>query len=304
MVATSSSPITQISEDSSPITQVSPAPAPSQSQYYTPGRHAYPSKLVLDLRGTRFDLNRDTLISLPESILIVMFPNGLILRPQSNDDDMDEDMEEQVIQVDFDPVCLQYILEFYRQAQRATPSSPSESSAAAAQQPLSLGSIMPQNPLMNKQAIIVLREELDYFAIPPSSKGSSNTKAKDTLFTTSASPATQCGRILLEDRKIFTALQRNIDKEDNQAEQHLMDMLCVSGFQRDGEWGYRCLEPKRTTVVSVAMSGSNTQNGIPGTGQTIQEQNQIQMAIAQKLLLFWRKPAVCLQSTDFFFLIR
>ncbi|KAF9578267.1 hypothetical protein BGW38_006026, partial [Lunasporangiospora selenospora] len=64
---------------------------------------------------------------------------------------------------------------------------------------------------------------------------------------------TECGHYLLEDRKIFTALQRNIDKEQNMAEQHLMDMLCVSGFKYDGDWGYRRLEPKRTTVVSVAM---------------------------------------------------
>ncbi|KAF9998690.1 hypothetical protein BGZ65_005836 [Modicella reniformis] len=179
---------------------------------------------------------------------------------------------------------------------------------------------------------------------------------------------TKCGQILLEDRKIFTALQRNIDKEKNQAEQHLMDMLCASGFQRDGEWGYRQLEPKKTSVVSVAMvmpganaasapaqatrgatsstssvnvtkaangsvvstdkessvavsgeesaiedmtassttgqSDDQTQTAAapppplpPGSQQmtdlqrTIQEQNQVQMAIAQKLLLFWRKPA-------------
>ncbi|KAF9170945.1 hypothetical protein BGX21_007315 [Mortierella sp. AD011] len=579
MASLSNSPITQVSQDSSPITQVSPAPSPSPSQYYIPSQHAYPTRLILDLRGTRFEIDRNTLIGLPESILVVMFPNGLILRPQTirpgtanrgkaaasamgagagasrgplaaaglgpggghghhpsestytdysdysdysyddydededdyrddpngiheeelDDDEQSDDYEEeeeepQVIQVDFDPVCLQYILDFYREAQRAseaqrrlrlqeqqqmlqmqrqrlqqqqqqqlqlqkqkqssegssdakgeneevagvattttitTPTTSTTSTtapAAAAEglvdvqagpslpepsysQPVNLGSILPQNPLLNKQAIIVLREELDYFAIPPSTRAKVHTSvtapesnsttsaviAPSTSIVTNATVATtataittettsktatsssnvpisgakntkptspkmiktQCGQALLEDRKIFAALQRNINKEKNQAEQHLMDMLCVSGFQRDGEWGYRRLEPKRTTVVSVAMvmlrttaatpssssssssatatltattalkvanalkginsttpgsetqnnnssttipnqatdSGSNGDNGSPNVGKstsagpTIQEQNQIQMAIAQKLLLFWRKPA-------------
>ncbi|KAF9905226.1 hypothetical protein EC991_001929 [Linnemannia zychae] len=541
-MAMADSPITQVSQDSghdmipssssSPITQVAPPPAPppTAAQYYTPGQQFYPSKFILDLRGTRFDLDRETLVALPESILVVMFPNGLILRPKSSggggatnaaasassstpatatatgtggggvagrgvggtavtagqlkgksstagglaqaaaaaamgagsgvggasanvginnsgiatghghhpsestytdysdysdysyddyddddddghgldreelldDEDLtddDEDEEEQVIVVDFDPVCLQYILDNYRQAQRAgeverrirrqeqerqlqlqiqqqqhliqqlqmqqqqqqqgsaasaststvspvkatpkgvtvaaLPTSSESSNSSAYHQPLPLNLMVPQNPLLNKQAIIVLREELDYFVIPPSTKGvrpptngvtpatstatpfSTSTPPNASVPSTStATPApapltqvsnrdsadgplpllgttpvttpagtskltngsvpttttatsgtaaaaptleqprmikTQCGQILLQDRKIFAALQRNIDKEKNQAEQQLMDMLCVSGFQKEGEWGYRRVEPKRTTVVSVAM---------------------------------------------------
>ncbi|KAF9932134.1 hypothetical protein FBU30_008821 [Linnemannia zychae] len=518
-MAMADSSITQVSQEdtgsnmissssSSPITQVvPPAPPPTAAQYYVPDKQFYPSKFVLDLRGTRFDLDRETLIALPESILVVMFPNGLILRPKSSggggttsvasatanatttgtggggsvgrgvggaavttgqlkgkasvgtglasalgrgdsgssastsaaatnngftsghghhpsestytdysdysdysydydddddeghgldreelldDEDLtddDEEEEEQVIVVDFDPVCLQYILDNYRQAQRAgeierrirrqeqerqlqlqlqqqqhllqqlqlqqqqgstaskvpqqtattsgggrsadaaLPTSPSDSSTSSGyHQPLPLSMMVPQNPLLNKQAIIVLREELDYFVIPPStanrlptnstnpsvvkspltSKMSASTStsispsrplaqianrdsadgplpllgATPTTATSSSSAKvnatengcvnskasgdmtpnqppkmikTQCGQILLQDRKIFAALQRNIDKEKNQAEQQLMDMLCVSGFQKEGEWGYRRVEPKRTTVVSVAM---------------------------------------------------
>ncbi|KAF9543789.1 hypothetical protein EC957_000484 [Mortierella hygrophila] len=540
-MAMADSPITQVSQDTtheamisssanSPITQVAPPPAPppTAAQYYTPGQQFYPSKFILDLRGTRFDLDRETLVALPESILVVMFPNGLILRPKSSgggggatnatitssasataagtgvgggrggagiegagrgvggtavtagqlkgkssaggglaqaaaaaalgasagagtsvsagvvgnnsgiatghghypsestytdysdysdysyddyddddddghgldreelldDEDLtddDDEEEEQVIVVDFDPVCLQYILDNYRQAQRAgelerrirkqeherqlklqlqqqqhllqqlqlqqqqqgsaastttpaatstgeatdvaLPTSSESSASSSYHQPLPLNSMVPQNPLLNKQAIIVLREELDYFVIPPpSTKGrpptsgtapvtatsissskplngltsttppvtgpqaqtsrdsadgplpllgtapaitpSSTTKSAGgastkvngsvpprTSTSSTAAPSdqqpkmikTQCGQILLKDRKIFAALQRNIDKEKNQAEQQLMDMLCVSGFQKEGEWGYRRVEPKRTTVVSVAM---------------------------------------------------
>lgn len=33
----------------------------------------------LDLRGRRFHVDRDTLMNLPESILLCLFPNGLVL---------------------------------------------------------------------------------------------------------------------------------------------------------------------------------------------------------------------------------
>jgi len=142
-----------------------------------------------------------------------------------------------------------------------------------------------QNPLLNKQAIIVLREELDYFAITPPKTGF---PAKEDVPATGPVLAdvskvkvkTECGIHLLEQRKIFTALQRNINKENNVAEQHLIDMLCVSGFSRDDEWGYRDIEPKKTSIVSIALVMLKT----TGSGN--------QMATAQKLLLFWRKPAV------------
>lgn len=33
----------------------------------------------LDLRGHRFQVDRDTLMNLPESVLLCLFPNGLVL---------------------------------------------------------------------------------------------------------------------------------------------------------------------------------------------------------------------------------
>lgn len=59
------------------------------------------SRLNLDLRGNRFVIERETLMNLPESILLCLFPNGLVLsRNQNggqnglNDDEEDEDEEE------------------------------------------------------------------------------------------------------------------------------------------------------------------------------------------------------------------
>ncbi|CAG8683112.1 9794_t:CDS:2 [Acaulospora morrowiae] len=269
----------------SPVTSAAPVQPPELT---------FPTKLILELRGSRFEIDREMLMSLPESILIVMFPNGLVLgrdtlydEDEEAGDDRSEDslgIEDQIIYVDFDPRCLEYILEFYKTAQDAFYSN--QGSASASTFPPS----PTQNLLLNKQAIIVLREELDYFTIPSKSKkkevSSSDGNDSGAVELATVEPPmnifelkTECGTHLLQQRKIFTALQRNVSKENNVAEQHLIDMLCVSGFSRDDEWGYRNIEPNKTSIVSIALVLLKT------TGQSNQ------MATAQKLLLFWRKPA-------------
>ena len=69
-----------------------------------------------------------------------------------------------------------------------------------------------------------------------------------------------------------------------------------SGFDRDDEWGYRAMEPSRCCISSIALVLLKT--GImhhpPGpTGERQVTIDYNQMTTAQKLLLFWRKPAVC-----------
>jgi hypothetical protein len=251
---------------------------------------SFPNKLKLDLRGTRLDIDRDTLVSLPESLLIVMFPNGLILGKMHDDDYDDEDedegsndsvaLEDQVNYVDFDPKCLDFVLQYYRHAQQvfAEEHAGDNNSSPFQQGASNMPMINPnQHPLLTKQAIIVLREELEYFALPPSNKDNGSTSAASAYMR---KLKLDCGKHLLERDQIFTALQRNISKENNVAEQHLIDMLCDSGFSRDDKWGYRAMEPMKTCIVSIALVMLKT------TGP------ENHMATAQKLLLFWRKPAV------------
>ncbi len=91
------------------------------------------------------------------------------------------------------------------------------------------GPPLSQNPLFSKQAIIVLREELEYFAIPPNETNAltdESGNANEALLDLKR----QCGQVLLEKKSVFTALQRNINKENNVAEQHLIDMLCMRYF--------------------------------------------------------------------------
>ena len=73
-------------------------------------------------------------------------------------------------------------------------------------------------------------------------------------------------------------------------------VLCSvrSGFDRDDEWGYRAMEPSRCCISSIALVLLKT--GIVHTTSPSGERqvtvDYSQMASAQKLLLFWRKPAV------------
>jgi hypothetical protein len=73
----SNNPITSVSPSSSPITSVSP------TQYspplYAPTNPQLLSRLNLDLRGRLFPVDRETLMLLPESVLLGLFPQGLIL---------------------------------------------------------------------------------------------------------------------------------------------------------------------------------------------------------------------------------
>ncbi|KAI8137023.1 hypothetical protein BJV82DRAFT_525916 [Fennellomyces sp. T-0311] len=242
---------------------------------------AIPQRLKLDLRGTRVDLDRDTLVNLPESLLIAMFPNGLVLGRQDDVfvDDEDEyeshsrdsvGIEDQVNYVDFDPLCLDYVLKFYQYAreqhEKATQEEGETSPQHYHQQLAATATSSVYYPLLTKQPIIVLREELEYYCIPPSGSDMASLKVS-------------CGHHLKLHDQIFDALQKNISRENNVAEQHLIDMLCDAGFMRDDRWGYRELEPMRTCVVSMALVLLKT------TGP------DNHMATAQKLLLFWRKPA-------------
>ncbi|KAK9354140.1 hypothetical protein V1523DRAFT_408802 [Lipomyces doorenjongii] len=119
------------------------------------------------------------------------------------------------------------------------------------------------------------------------------------------------GNKLLAERGIFSALKRarqaisdavplspgeTLDHAQaaGTAEKHLLDMLCSSGFHETDEWGIREREPNKTVISSLALVRllATADPGTP-TLQSSSEQHQ-QMAVnpmAQKLLLFWRKPA-------------
>jgi hypothetical protein len=73
-------------------------------------------------------------------------------------------------------------------------------------------------------------------------------------------------------------------------------LFCFSGFDRDDVWGFRALEPSRCCITSIALVllktgvSVQTKEGA-GEGEGEIEIDQQQLNTAQKLLLFWRKPA-------------
>jgi hypothetical protein len=231
-------------------------------------------------------------------------------------------------------------LQFFKSAQEhfyGLPGKPSgralfAQSYNAQQQPFgeadydTFGGVPGALPLMTKQAIIVLREELEYFSIPHKElqEGGINAKVTEGVIGTGDPAARmdtldipantvttpsilllkqQCGSALLDRRQIFTALQRNVNKENNLAEQHLIDMLCMSGFNREDTWGFRALEPNRCCITSIALvllktgitfpdeSPDNEAKASTPPKESEIDVDQQQLNTAQKLLLFWRKPA-------------
>ncbi|KAI7905538.1 uncharacterized protein BX663DRAFT_500068 [Cokeromyces recurvatus] len=217
-----------------------------------------------------------------------MFPNGLVLsRPDEELDDEDDEgydelsrhsMEQQQQQqqqdniVDFDPTCLEYVLAFYRKAAEIRDEHQQDAEFQRLLMNASSNAATAASPvyytLLTKQPIIVLREELEYYCLPIE-------KGQHVAHLKLAS-----GKYLKERDAIFDALQKNITRENNVAEQHLIDMLCDAGFHREDHWGYREIEPFRTTITSMALV----------LLKTLGPNNH--MATAQKLFLFWRKPAV------------
>ena len=144
------------------------------------------------------------------------------------------------------------------------------------------------NPLYTRPAIIVLREDLDFYAIPPSGM------ARDEVMMIKR----RVGAALVKRHGIFASLRVSTGDPEGQfgsAEQHLVDMLCNSGFDPESTWGYRALEPHKACIASVALA--KLRLDMPnGNGNTTGNNNTDSMAAtnfgsASKLLLFWHKPA-------------
>ncbi|KAI5956023.1 hypothetical protein KGF57_003509 [Candida theae] len=237
------------------------------------------SLIHLNLRGTEFTITRDELMSLPESILLCLFPNGVFL--DVNGQIISNLTEEDVVYVNFDPECFQYIIEVFRKAQRdlvamSTPSglqlSPQVSgpgtgagSGARAHQQRQQENILQTNP-----AIIVLREDLDFYVIPPIAglnreemrqlkKGVSVELLKNKLiFSGLGYKFNGDDPILLgEDGNVVQDANEKQDGNNGKglgaAEQHLFDMLCSSGFDTRDKWGSRSLEPGKCVISSLSL---------------------------------------------------
>ena len=199
------------------------------------------------------------------------------------------------------------MLDFFRDIGSTIP----QTSRDADLQDVEMNAALSANPInvlqeKDRAAIIVLREDLDFYVIPP-----------EADISPSAYMAVKraCGRKMLQQNGIFSGLKTS--NEAGTTEQHLIEMLtagCVplyqrylfcfvlnicqnrfgtsrvltyisSGFNVDDTWGHRASEPNKAVICSLALArlrNLKTENG---------EVSPV-ASMAQKLILFWRKPAV------------
>ncbi|EUC32890.1 hypothetical protein COCVIDRAFT_38771 [Bipolaris victoriae FI3] len=271
--------------------------------------------ITLELRGTRFTLSRDELLTLPEFVLLSLFPNGLL-----PDGHMNSYHEGDVYPVDvgtpvsssssppsppvsqatiarildhlsnpalylsdnlyssqYDPNSLQYMLEFFRNVAQTIPAPPSPTTTP--EHPAEAVPIEPmhgsaRDMLQDRAGIIVLREDLDFYAIPPH---------RDITQPEMIEVKRAAGEALLRQDGIFSGLRKS--EEPGTTEQHLIEMLTAGGFNHDDRWGHRAGEPNKAVICSIALARLRTDI----KGNDLANSNAVGMA--QKLLLFWRKPA-------------
>ncbi|KAG4301211.1 hypothetical protein PCK1_002521 [Pneumocystis canis] len=222
--------------------------------------------ITLDLRGERFVLDREELISLPESILLCLFPNGWV---------MNEGSENDPIVVDYDSSILSYVIQFF---------CDSVSSPRMEKDVLDKQNI----PFPGKVAIIVLKEDLDFYVIASPNETTGDTSGDTSADTISKQHTLKraVGKRLVDINGVFDGLWKSRGFESNNgdidtSEQYLIDMLCSSGFKKDDKWPRRVLEPSRACISSLALTEVKN-NDKPSTSS---------INTSQKLLLFWRKPA-------------
>ena len=185
-------------------------------------------------RGQRFTLSRDELLTLPEFVLLSLFPNGLLpdghLNSYHEGDAFQVDVREikytrnilqnlsfniANINSQYDPASLQYMLEFFRNVAQTIPSgsnSPSANEADAVPIEPMAGSA--REMLQDRAGIIVLREDLDFYVIPPRA----DIEQPEMIEVKRAA-----GKALLKQDGIFSGLRRS--EETGTTEQHLIEML-------------------------------------------------------------------------------
>jgi ATP-binding cassette, subfamily F, member 3 len=189
-------------------------------------------------RGTQFTLSRDELLTLPEFVLLSLFPNGLL-----PDGHMNTFHEGDVYPVDvcppnphvlsllgnpniyigdvtcssqYDPISLQYMLDFFRGVAQSIPSSSPSPTASPENDPIAIEPLQgsARDMLQDRAGIIVLREDLDFYVIPPN---------PDIEQVEMIEVKRAAGKALLKQNGIFSGLKRS--EETGTTEQHLIEML-------------------------------------------------------------------------------
>ena len=127
------------------------------------------------------------------------------------------------ITTQYDPASLQYMLEFFRNVAQTIPSGSNSPSASPEADPIPIEPMAgsAREMLQDRAGIIVLREDLDFYVIPPVAE----IEQSEMIEVKRAA-----GKALLKQDGIFSGLRRS--EETGTTEQHLIEMLTA---------GYVCI---------------------------------------------------------------
>jgi hypothetical protein len=117
----------------------------------------------------------------------------------------------------YDPQSLQYMLDFFRSVAQTIPgphSSENDDPSAPSTMPIEPMPGNARDMLQDRAGIIVLREDLDFYAIPP---------RKEIEREEMTEVKRAAGKALLKQDGIFSGLRKS--EEPGTTEQHLIEML-------------------------------------------------------------------------------
>ncbi|PRT52962.1 WHI2-like protein P4H10.16c [Wickerhamiella sorbophila] len=243
-----------------------------------------PDVIHLEMRGKRFRIERENLLELPENVLLSL--SGSPFYADQTSAALSTESGQEVIHVDFNPECFVYILDHFNAVllhlnPPTMPLSNFEDSAALYdnldqdqvsnnEQHLTFQPNVIPDILQHRPAIVVLREDIEYFCLDGDANAS---------HATMAILRRDCGNMIAAKNSIFDGLHDG-DVPDT-PEYFLKQMLCLAGFAENETWGYRQRESHRAQVLSVHLLDLKM--------PTQDDLEKIQAV--QKLLLFWKKPA-------------
>lgn len=244
----------------------------------------------LNIQEKHYYITRTQLMSLPESLLLCLFPSGVFM---DRDGQIITNLtpDDEVYIPNFSTECFEYIMDVYNQAHTDYLNFPvneifnrkgTNGSSSGGNNFFNFGSSNNSSSsqeseiLHEKPGIIVLREDLDYYCVPQVSveypEGSSDMEKEELLHNLMVQIKLAAGSHLLKQTSVFLGLKSSNrakkPTKSNQvdgtksstgtvklgsAEQHLMDMLCSSGFKTESVWGNRSQEMDKTVISSLSL---------------------------------------------------
>lgn len=231
----------------------------------------------LNMQENHYYITRDQLMSLPESLLLCLFPSGVFMDKEGQVI-TNLTPEDEVYIPGFSPACFEYIMQVYGEAQYDLLTFPvneifnRKEAGNLGSKFFNFGSASSSSSqesevLHEKPGIIVLREDLDFYCVPQLDidfKGELDEQAREVVLQSfMAQVKLAAGSRLLEQQSVFSGLQLSNRAKKSQkpgggtklgpAEQHLMDMLCSSGFETASTWGNRYQEEGKTVISSLSL---------------------------------------------------